>query len=36
MSTGKAIRQGKGVRINSVGSEVKLCDPTWQVISRAH
>jgi len=27
---------GKGVRINSVGWQVTLCDPIWQVISRAH
>ena len=26
----------KGVRITSVGWQVTLCDPIWQVISRAH
>jgi len=27
---------GKGVRITSVGWQVTLCDPVWQVVSRAH
>jgi len=34
MSTGNM--PGKGVRITSVGWQVTLCDPIWQVISRAH
>jgi len=31
-----AICWGKGVRITSVGWQVTRCDPTWQVVSRAH
>jgi len=34
MSTGE--RQGKVGRITPAGWQVTLCDPIWQVISRAH
>jgi len=32
MSTGNTL--GVGVRITSVGWQVTLCDPIWQVVSR--
>jgi len=33
---GGNIAADKGVRITSVGWQVTLCDPIWQVVSQVH